>query len=486
MTQGTILILEDEPENLRSLTKALEKVGYTVKGFQDPLAGIAHFRGSEGFDMVITDLRMPGMDGIEVLKQVKQTDPSVAVLLITAFGSVESAVQAMKVGADDYLAKPVDLYELRSRVSSLVTKRHLSQEVDQLKARLDERFGLEQLAGSSAVMRELFQQARMVAATRATVLIRGESGTGKELLANAIHQLSDRKRGRFLPLNCAAIPANLMESELFGHERGAFTGADKAHPGKFEQANGGTLFLDEVAELPLDLQAKLLRALEERAVTRVGGSTPLPVDVRILAATHRDLAAWVKEGRFREDLFYRLKVVELPIPPLRARLEDLPLLVRSLLDQLAPEHGHRVKGVSEGVLSAFAAHSWPGNVRELKNVVERMVIFCDGAVLEERHLPADFVPTASPAHPTPEAPAATGAPLSAAAAPAWSSAPAPGHVVPLDEMERQAIFRALDETRGNKTQAARVLGIGLRTLHRKLKEYGQGETPAPAPERSFP
>ncbi|MEJ2368754.1 MAG: sigma-54 dependent transcriptional regulator, partial [Acidobacteriota bacterium] len=311
MTRGSIIIVEDEIENLKGLTRALEKVGYLVKGFQDPFKAIDYVQTHEATDLVITDLKMHGMNGMEVLRKIKEVDSDVGVLLVTAFGSVESAVEAMKVGADDYLAKPVDLYELRKRVDALVEKRRLSREVAELKARLDERFGFESIVGNSRPMRELFQQLRMVAPTRATVLIYGESGTGKELIANAIHQQSDRKRFRFLPINCAAIPENLIESELFGHEKGAFTGADKVHPGKFEQANGGTLFLDEIGELSLDMQAKLLRVLEERVVTRVGGTQSIPVDVRIIAATHQDLGLMVREGTFRQDLFYRLRVVEL-------------------------------------------------------------------------------------------------------------------------------------------------------------------------------
>ncbi|MCI4397352.1 MAG: sigma-54-dependent Fis family transcriptional regulator [Acidobacteria bacterium] len=471
MAQGKILILEDEKENLQSLMRALEKVGYEVKGFQDPAQGLDYLRGDESVDIVVTDLKMPGIDGIEVLRQVKKNDPSMAVLLVTAFGSVESAVQAMKVGADDYLSKPVDIYELRSRVKSLVDKRKLSIENDELKARLDERFGFENIVGNSQAMRSLFQQTRMVAATRATVLIRGESGTGKELIANAIHHHSDRKRGRFLPLNCAAIPPNLIESELFGHEKGSFTGADKAHPGKFELAHGGTLFLDEIGELSLDLQAKLLRVLEEHAITRVGGAHPISVDVRIITATNRDLLALVREGRFREDLYYRLKVVELSIPPLRDRLEDLPLLVQAFLNQFNKEHGKQVKRVSDGVIKALAAHRWPGNVRELKNVIERMVIFSDGDLLEERHLPSDFGggDKGQPAAPSPVA---------------VELQPRQGAVVPLDEMEREAIMSALRQMGGNKTQAARALGIGLRTLHRKLKDYGYKDVQEPN-ERSL-
>jgi two-component system, NtrC family, response regulator HydG len=464
MTRGSIIIVEDEIENLKGLTRALEKVGYLVKGFQDPFKAIDYVQTHEATDLVITDLKMHGMNGMEVLRKIKEVDSDVGVLLVTAFGSVESAVEAMKVGADDYLAKPVDLYELRKRVDALVEKRRLSREVAELKARLDERFGFESIVGNSRPMRELFQQLRMVAPTRATVLIYGESGTGKELIANAIHQQSDRKRFRFLPINCAAIPENLIESELFGHEKGAFTGADKVHPGKFEQANGGTLFLDEIGELSLDMQAKLLRVLEERVVTRVGGTQSIPVDVRIIAATHQDLGLMVREGTFRQDLFYRLRVVELRIPALRQRLDDIPLLVPYFLKQFNQEHGKQVRSMSDGVLNVLMSQKWPGNVRELRNVVERMVIFCDGQELQEKHLPPE-VRSPGSVPPVVPAPGQTVGPVPAVRAPS-------GGVMPLNEIEKQAIFEALDQTRGNKTQAARVLGIGVRTLHRKLKEYG--------------
>jgi DNA-binding NtrC family response regulator len=475
MALGSILILEDEAENLRSLSRALEKVGYEVHAFQKPEEGVNYFRVHGPVDLVLTDLRMPGMDGMQVLKQVKELEPSTAVVLVTAFGSVESAVQAMKVGADDYLAKPVDLYELRRRVHALVEKRRLRFEVDELKARLDERFGFENIVGNSPAMRDLFQQVRMVAPTRATVLIHGESGTGKELIANAIHQHSDRKRSRFLPINCAAIPANLIESELFGHEKGSFTGADKAHPGKFEQANGGTLFLDEIGELTLDLQAKFLRVLEERVVTRVGGTQPVPVDVRIIVATHRDIGQMAKEERFREDLLYRLKVVELRIPPLRERPEDIPLLVHAFLEQAGREHGKAIKGVAAEALKTLTESPWPGNVRELKAVIERMVIFCDEQELQTRHLPPDFRTLPGPR------PAVAPVPGPAAAAPDGGA-----RVPPLEEMQKRAIFRALEETGGNKTRAARVLGIGIRTLHRKLKQYGHQEKEEEIRERSIP
>ncbi len=476
MTRGTLLILEDEAENLRSLTRALEKVGFKVHPFADAVEGLRHLEEHGGIDLVVTDLRMPGMDGMEVLRRIKRNDPALPVLLITAFGSVESAVEAMKVGADDYLAKPVDLYEFRRRVQALVERRRLKVEVDELKARLDERYGFERIIGSSPPMRELFEQIRMVAPTRATVLLHGESGTGKELIANAIHQNSDRKRARFLPINCAAIPATLMESELFGHEKGAFTGADRAHPGKFEQAHGGTLFLDEIGELNLDLQAKLLRVLEERVVTRVGGAQAIPVDVRIVTATNRDLSRMAAEGRFREDLLYRLKVVELRIPPLRERREDIPLLSHAFVAQIAREYGKPVRSLSPEVVRALQEYSWPGNVRELKNVIERMVIFCSEEELREVHLPAELRPALPPL------PAQAGTP----AGPAEPSPPtAPVPIRPLEDLEREAILRTLEKTGGNKTQAARILGIGLRTLHRKLKIYRMETTPM-QDERSTP
>ena len=465
MAHGTILILEDDEENLKSLSKALEKVGYRVNAFQDAPEGMVFFRTHDDIDLVITDLRMPKIDGMEVLRQVRAEKPDTGVLLITAFGSVESAVQAMKVGADDYLSKPVDLYELRKRVEALVEKRRLSREVEELKARLDERFGFESMIGHSQVMRDIFQQIKMVAPTKAVVLLRGESGTGKELIANAIHQNSDRKSARFLPINCAAIPSNLIESELFGHERGAFTGADKAHPGKFEQAHGGTLFLDEIGELSLELQAKLLRVLEERSVTRLGATSPISVDVRIVAATHRDLNRMMSEGKFRVDLLYRLRVVEILVPPLRERREDIPLLAHSFVVQLNKEHGKSIKTISDGVLKVLQSWPWPGNVRELKNVIERMVIFCPGEEILERHLPAELKVSPFPA----EAAVENGKEEKEGQIQPSIRGIAPP--VALEEVEHEAIVRALRETGGNKTRAALRLGIGLRTLHRKLKEY---------------
>jgi len=463
MARGTVLVLEDEVENLKSLTKALEKVDYVVHPFNDPVEGTAYFDSTKDIDLVLTDLRMPGMDGIAVLKHVKKNRPKVPVLLITAYGSVETAVEAMKVGADDYLGKPVDLYELRKRVEAHVEKHRLALRVNELQARLDERFGFENIVGTSRVMLDLFQQVKMVAPTRATVLIYGESGTGKELIANAIHHNSERKGRRFLPVNCAAIPANLMESELFGHEKGSFTGASSSHPGKFEQADGGTLFLDEIGELPLELQAKLLRVLEEHTVTRVGSTRSFGVDVRIITATNKDLGARVAAGEFREDLFYRLRVVELNIPSLRERREDIPLLAKAFLNKLAKEYDKTISGFSPEVLAALTAYEWPGNVRELRNVVERMVIFGRGDTLDSSSLPPGF--TGAETKDT--------GPLESALVPGTETrSPNKREILPLKALEKRAILDALKNTNGNRTRAASLLGIGLRTLHRKLKQYG--------------
>jgi transcriptional regulator with PAS, ATPase and Fis domain len=304
---------------------------------------------------------------------------------------------------------------------------------------------------------DIHQQIKMVAPTKATVLIQGASGTGKELIANAIHQYSDRKRARFLPINCAAIPTNLIESELFGHEKGSFTGADRTHPGKFEQARGGTLFLDEIGELSMELQAKLLRVLEERSITRVGGSRPIPVDVRIITATNRILDELVEEESFRMDLLYRLRVVEIRIPPLRERPEDIPLLAHAFLLQFSQAHDKNATSISDEVIRVFQGWEWKGNVRELKNIIERMVIFCGGDELTLADLPPELkaaVDTLQDVR------------FRAASNPAEVDFPSR-----LEDLERLAINRALDETDGNKTQAAKRLGIGLRTLHRKLKEY---------------
>lgn len=453
MALGRVVICEDNKANLLTMKKALEKVNFEVIVFDDPEEGLTFIQTNDTIDLVLTDLKMPKISGIEILKSVKQKDPSVGVILITAYGSVESAVEAMKLGADDYIGKPIDIYELRKRVSDFVDKRKLSKEVNFLKSRLDKRFGFENIVANSKSMKDLLERVKIVANTRATVLIIGESGTGKELIANAIHQNSERKGKLFLPINCASIPSNLVESELFGYEKGAFTGAEKTHLGKFEQADGGTLFLDEIAELPLELQSKLLRVLEEKMVYRIGGTKGIPIDVRIVAATHRNLNELVKEGKFREDLYFRLKVVELKISPLRERKSDIPFLLNHFLSDFCKEHNKKIISVSKELLDFFENYSWQGNARELKNLVERMVIFSSDEVLSLKDLPPEMMENYSykmkdNSNNKKELP-----------------------FLDLSLLEKEAILTALKETGDNKTQAAKLLGIGLRTLHRKLNEY---------------
>jgi two-component system, NtrC family, response regulator HydG len=457
-SKGQVIVIDDDEGNRRSTELALRKDGYTVVSFAAGEEGVEHLR-NQGADLVITDLRMPGMGGLEVLRQAKEVDPGVAILMITGFGSVESAVDAMKQGADDYLQKPVNLVELRKRVEVAVEKRRLSQEVARLKARLEEKFSFGQIIGASKAMQQVLHQLTLVAPTRSSVLIVGDSGTGKELIANALHQHSPRKEFRFLPINCAAIPAEILESELFGHERGAFTGAVQRRAGKFELADRGTLFLDEIGEMPLPLQAKILRVLEERSFMRVGGTETIHVDVRILAATNSNLESKVADGSFRNDLYYRLKVVTIAIPPLRERREDIPLLAHRFFETFKAENNRTDLTLAPEVLEALGRSRWEGNVRELRNLIESLVVLAAPGVnvIGFADLPDPYrFPQAEqarglqpPAHPQ-----------------------AGGAARTMEEIEKEAILRTLKETAGNRTRAAEILGIGLRTLQRKLREYG--------------
>jgi len=358
----------------------------------------------------------------------------------------------MRVGADDYLTKPVDLYELRKRVMNLIEKRHLVEEVSTLRGMLDKRFGFEAIVAKSSKMERLFEQMRLVAPTRSSVLIVGESGTGKELVAKALHRSSPRRDERFLAINCGAIPSDILESELFGHEKGAFTGAVSRKTGKFELAHRGTLFLDEISELYPELQVKLLRVLEEKQIMRVGGADLIDVDFRLIAATNREPEKEVEAGRFREDLFYRVKVVTLRVPPLRERTDDMPLLADHFLQQFCEEHGRLEKRISPMALEVLKQYPWPGNVREFRNFIESMVIFHDGSVIEVGDLPTEF---------------RTGR---------MSSSETPvqipdGEPRTMEEIERMAILETLGLTGGKRAEAAKILGIGLRTLQRKLKDY---------------
>jgi len=451
-----IVVIDDETGSRESVAIALEKTGLVVRTFDDARRALELLEREPSVRVAICDLRMPGMDGLAFLQEVRRRELELAVVLMTAFGSIESAVDAMKVGADDYLTKPVDLYELRRRVTNLLENRRLRDEVSSLQERLDKRFRFEAILGRSAAMEQLFEQMRAVAPTRSTVLLVGESGTGKELVANALHHASPRRDERFLAINCGAIPSDILESELFGHEKGAFTGAVGRKIGKFELAHRGTLFLDEISELYPELQVKLLRVLEERQVMRVGGSDLVEVDFRLLAATNRDLEREVATGRFREDLYYRLKVVTLRIPPLRERPEDIPLLAEHYLERFAAEHGRELPRLAADATAALTAYAWPGNVRELRNTIEKMVVLSRSERLTARDVPANIRDAVK---------SDTGVTLRTPVLASGS----------LAETERRKIMAVLEKNGGNRTRAAEELGISRRTLHRKLREYKAAE-----------
>ena len=374
-----VIVIDDEMGSRESMAIAIEKAGLRVRTFDEAEKAVEFLAIEPSVRLAVCDLRMPGMDGIGFLEAVRsRSELDLSVILVTGFGSIESAVQAMQVGADDYLTKPVDLYELRRRVRNLLENRELKEEVSNLRQLIDKKYGFDSLIGRAPSMETLFERMRQVAPTQSSVLIVGESGTGKELVAKALHQASTRKEERFLAINCGAIPSDILESELFGHEKGAFTGAVNRKIGKFELANGGTLFLDEISELPYELQVKLLRVLEERQVMRVGGETLIDLDFRLIAATNRDLEKAVEEGTFREDLYYRMKVVTLAIPPLRERLSDLPLLAEHFLAEICDREGKPEMELSAESLTALSSHTWPGNVRELRNVLESVAVFHAG------------------------------------------------------------------------------------------------------------
>ncbi|HEY8019563.1 MAG TPA: sigma-54 dependent transcriptional regulator [Thermoanaerobaculia bacterium] len=448
-----VLVIDDETGSRESMAIAIERAGLAVRTFDDARKALEYLEENDGVRLAVCDLRMPGTDGLTFLNEVREKKLDLGVILVTGYGSIESAVEAMRVGADDYLTKPVDLYELRKRVMNLIEKEQLKEEVSNLREMLDKRYGFESIIGRAAPMERLFEQMRMVAPTRSSVLIVGESGTGKELVANAIHRASPRRNDRFLAINCGAIPSDILESELFGHERGAFTGAVNRKIGKFEVSHKGTLFLDEISELYPELQVKLLRVLEERQIMRVGGSELIDVDFRLLAATNRDLEKEVVDGRFREDLYYRLKVVTLRIPPLRERPSDIPSLAEHFLAVFCQEHGKPAKHISAEAFEVLARHPWPGNVRQLRNVIESVVVFHQGEEIAVSDLPAEVRDSST---------------LSSAGSPVQAVVGSPRT---MESIERQAILETLGRTGGHRAKAADLLGIGLRTLQRKLKEY---------------
>jgi DNA-binding NtrC family response regulator len=449
-----ILVVDDEPSQLELIGGFLKKRGYETILSQSAAQALEIFR-AEPVDLVLTDQKMPDMSGLELLKAIRAINPEAAAIVMTAYGTVETAVAAIKAGAVDYVAKPVNLDELLYRIEQFKERRRLLSENRSLRETLQKNHRIEGIIGESGRMVEVLSLVRRVAPSEATVLIRGESGTGKELIAKAIHYASARASAALIRVNCAALPETLLESELFGHEKGAFTGAVAARKGRFESADGGTLFLDEIGDLPLPLQAKLLRVLQEREFERLGSSKPIRVDVRILAATHRNLEGLVKAGHFRDDLYYRLNVVTILLPPLRERREDLSLLMDHFLRLFAEKNRKPIRGFTQAAREALLRYDYPGNVRELENIIERAVVLTRGDVIGEADLPLS----------TQKLDAAESAQASLPAA--------------VEGVERRMIREALARAGGVQTRAAEMLGLSERALRYKLKKYGLGNEDSP-------
>ena len=451
--QIRVLIIDDEKLHAEAVAESLRRQGYECVIATSGSAGARRLEAEE-FDVILTDLRMEDLDGLAILRKSKQDAPDAEVVLITGHGDVKTAVEAMQQGAANYLTKPVDMAELRAIVAKAAERSGLSRTNRELKRQLEEKFGFEGMVGNSSKMHEVLAKLRGIAPTNVTVLIQGETGTGKELVAKAIHNNSPRKNKPFVALNCTALNENLLDDELFGHEPGSFTGAgERLRKGRFEHANGGTLFLDEVADMPLALQAKLLRVLENQEVFRIGSNDPIKVNVRLLSASNRDLEAAVAAGTFRQDLYFRLKVVTVRLPPLRDRREDIPLLAAHFIKELNRLHNKRVSGITEPVRRAMAAYDWPGNVRELRNTIESMLVQDQDGVLGMDDLQ--------------EGDRLRGVQVSA------STPAGPANLVgrPLSEVERYYTERALELTNGNREEAARMLVIGERTLYRMIQDW---------------
>ena len=444
---GRILVVEDQETERRAMTQILKSEGFTVLGAENADKAMGYI--DENVDVVLSDLHMGDVSGLDLLQLWRSRRPETQFIVLTGHSSIDTAVSAIKSGAYDYLTKPIHPEELVLLMKRAVDTLQKDKEIDNLRRRLDQKFGLDQIVGQSRKMKDVFAKIQRAAPVDSTVLILGETGTGKELVAQALHHNSPRKKGPFVAVNCAAVPATLVESELFGHVRGAFTGATDRRIGRFEQADGGTIFIDEIGDFELGLQAKLLRVLESFTVTPVGGHEDRKVNVRVIAATMRDLRKMVEESKFREDLYYRLNVVNILLPPLRQRTDDIPLLVEHFLKEIIQQKHTPPRRISADVMHRFELYRWPGNVRELRHTLERMMIFADNEVMTEKDLPEEILAASSEASRANELPEG----------------------LTIDELERMAITRALDQCAGNRTHAADRLGISVRTLQRKIRHY---------------
>ncbi len=450
--ENTILVVDDDQAHRTMLRTLLSGWGYKIVEADDGQVAIEKVY-EQAFDMILMDIRMLKVSGLEALDGIKTYNPAIPIIIMTAYSSVETAVEALKKGAYDYLTKPLDFDELRLAMERAMDHSQLKEKNRLLRETLGSHFDIQNIIGRSTAMVKLLETVAQVAPSEATVLITGDSGTGKELIAGAIHFNSPRKEGPFVKVNCAAITETLLESELFGHEKGAFTGAHRLKEGRFRQADGGSLFLDEVSEMSLGMQVKLLRALQEREITRVGGEEVIKVDVRVIAATNKNLIQAIESGRFREDLYYRLNVVTLNVPLLRERKEDIPLLAQHFLSTFAEKNRKQIKGFTPQAMDQLLKYDWPGNVRELMNAVERAVVLSRSEYLDEQDLPLAIKDALSAEEKFPSR----------------DAVPAD---LPLEDVEKATILKTLESTDGNKSEAARRLGITRKTLHKKLKKYG--------------
>lgn len=451
MTKPKILVVEDDRNALTGLLKLLQKEGYETSGAISAYEALA-LMDTQHYDLILTDMKLPKLGAISLIDEIKKKDADLPIIVMTAYSSIDNAVAVIKRGAEEYLTKPINMNELKHKLEKIWERQQLLKDNEELKARLKRKQPFPDLVGNTLEMRNVFKTVRDVAPSTATVLIHGETGVGKELVAQAIHQSSARKDGPFVVLHCAALADGVLESELFGHEKGSFTGALYTRKGRFELAHKGTLFLDEVAEMSQHVQIKLLRVIETGQFERVGGESTRQVDVRLIAATNKDLSKEVAVGRFREDLYYRLNVIRIDIPPLRERKADIPLLVDYFLIRYARKNQKNIKGISPEAMRLLKDYSWPGNVRELENAIERAVVLCKKSIIGPEHLPPELTPEEGVVSPLLEVRIGT----------------------PLKEVEKEVILKTLELTGGNKTDAAKLLGISTRKVEYKVKEWKVG------------